>query len=118
DEPGSVEGESDPVAPPDGLAPGPPHAASSKLTVPTRAANRHLRRSIGVLTSLRGPFGWRAVGREIGEDETDQDSLPMPRPADAIPQPADRVSQAEQHTDPMTQEFIYTQRSTGGSADG
>src|SRR5687767_10284436 len=51
DEPGSVEGESDPVSPPDGLTPVPPQAASSKLTVATSAAYRHLRRCMCVASS-------------------------------------------------------------------
>src|SRR5687768_17510768 len=96
DDPGPAEGASDPVASPDELVPAPPQAASSKLTVATSAAYRHLRRCIGVSSSIT--HAWREAGRRIGEDETDQDHLAMRRPTDAVPLPGRRVSQAEHNT--------------------
>src|SRR5688572_4468545 len=114
DDPGPAEGASDSVAPPDELVPAPPQAASSKLTVATNAAYRHLRRCIGVPTSIA--YAWREAGRRIGQDETDQDSLPMRRPTGAVLLPARRVSQAEQITAGTAHGFILTERcrSAGG----
>src|SRR3990170_5102929 len=68
DDPGPVEGESEPVASPDGVVPAPPHAASNRLTVAITAADRHVRRCIGMCSSM--PYGWHAAGRRIGEGET------------------------------------------------
>jgi hypothetical protein len=94
------------VAPPDELVPAPPQAASSKLTVATSAAYRHLRRFIGVSSSIASLR--REAGRTIGEDETDQDSLPMRRPTGAVPLPVRRISQAEHNTHAAAHGFILT----------
>jgi hypothetical protein len=96
------------VASPDELVPAPPQAASSKLNVATSAAYRHLRRCIGVSSSILHAV--REVGRVLGEDETDQDSLPMARPTGAVPLPGQWVSQAEHNTQACEHGFIFTER--------
>src|SRR6186997_117682 len=64
DEPGPVEGESDPVAP-DGPVP-PPQAESSKLTVATSVTYRHLRRCMSVRSSIPTRMGSDRAEHQCG----------------------------------------------------
>lgn len=107
-----MEGESDPVAPPDESVPAPPHAASTNPKIVTSAANRHVR---GCMTARSSMIPrWRAAGRMIDADETDQDSLPMTRPTGLVPLPGRIVSQAEQHTVLLGVGFIPTEHTLQG----
>jgi hypothetical protein len=55
---------------------------------------------------------WRAAGRSIGEDETDQDCLPMTHPANVRFAPARFISQAEHNTNDYSIGFIFAKHST------